>query len=191
MSRNLGKASAATIQPKGPPVSMIDAGMPESEAASPAHAESALPSVLDPLPEPPREAEPDRPPPAIALINPERRQRSVGEPIASDVAKTRIHIRNWRWPGAVNDFTLEPWLRTVDRFYINAVGGPLAVDEPRPRTGLGFEDCRRKAKALFKRGIRYLVIEDGMSLTSALLRLEQWDEMLKKGELGVLDYGKG
>lgn len=72
----------------------------------------------------------------------------------------------WRWPGAEQDFPQEPWLRNVRIYYPNAIGGPLAVDEPR------YENervaCKRKSKALKARGIRYLVYERGMSMDDAM-----------------------
>lgn len=91
--------------------------------------------------------------------------RNMKLTLPEQLAVDRIYVVNWRWPDADKDFPTEPWMRSVRWFYPNAPGGGLAVDEPR------FDNekviCKRKAKALKARGIRYLVYDRQMTLEEA------------------------
>lgn len=76
--------------------------------------------------------------------------------LAAEIARDTIHIRNSRWPGAAEDFPHEPALRTCGKFFRDAEGGPLYMDEPVTKGEV--EHCKRKADKLRARGLRYVYI---------------------------------
>ncbi len=90
--------------------------------------------------------------------------------LAEQISGTQYYIRNWKWSGAVEDFPNEPWMRCVDKFFPRAGVGPLAIDEPVMESEM--VACERKAKALKKRGIRYLVLKEGMTLQQCQVALD-------------------
>lgn len=105
-------------------------------------------SAVQALPQPPREL-------------PEPRDMVEYLGLAAEVAESVVYVRNSRWPGAAEDFPHEPALRTCDKYFREAKGGPLYIDEPVTRADVAA--CRRKATALAARGFRYVYIDRGPS----------------------------
>ncbi len=97
----------------------------------------------------------------------EPRTRNATQCLANDVAQTDFYQRNFRYPGAGEDFPVEPWYRTVAKYYPNTEFGPLFVDEP--TTDLDVEKCiKRKAPKLHARGLLYVILDKSMSLEDAI-----------------------
>jgi len=89
---------------------------------------------------------------------------------ADKIAKSRLYVRNWQWPGAREDFPHEPGMRAVDKYYPYAAGGPLLVDEP--TTARDLDDAKRRAKFVQKRGYRYVYLTRDMDEHDAMLVLK-------------------
>ena len=90
--------------------------------------------------------------------------------LACKVAGTNVSTGNWKFKNADKHFPHDPVSRRVDRYFGNAVGGPLYVDYAH-----GAEDvkrCQKKAAILAQEGLRYCYIEDDMELEDVLAQLE-------------------
>lgn len=100
--------------------------------------------------------------PGVVLRDP---KKSLGEQIAGST----IYSKNFKWSGANADFPHSPALRTVEYCYPFAVGGTLLIDvcgqNDSPNT------FKEKAKVLKKRGYRYLIQTDKMSIMDAMVQL--------------------
>lgn len=77
--------------------------------------------------------------------------------VTAKIAGTTICNRNWKFKNCDKHFPVEPLLRTVDKYYPGAKGGPLYADEP--VTEEDEKDCVRKAKALKSEGLRYIWVK--------------------------------
>lgn len=91
----------------------------------------------------------------------EREPRDMREflGLAAEIAQDTTYVRNSRWEGSREDFPHEPTLRTCDKYFKDAEGGPLYIDEPVTKADLA--NCKRKAEALRARGLRYVYIDRG------------------------------
>ena len=90
--------------------------------------------------------------------------------LSAKIAGNTICNRNWPYRNARKHFEISPLLRTVDKFYPWADGGPLYVDEP--VTAQDEKECALKAVALKSEGLRYLVIKKDMTEVEARAQLE-------------------
>ncbi len=50
--------------------------------------------------------------------------------LAAQVAGITTYVKNWRIPHAQKNFPYDPLMRTVDKYFQYAKGGPLYIDEP-------------------------------------------------------------
>lgn len=89
--------------------------------------------------------------------------------LSDRVAEDNFYYLKHYFPGGLNEFRDFPNLRMVKKFYPYAKGGPLYVDEP--VFEFQKEECRRKKDVMKKLGLRYIVLEDGMSKEDALSQL--------------------
>ncbi len=89
--------------------------------------------------------------------------REIG--LAAQVAGITTYVKNWRLPRARENFPHDPLMRTVDKYFQYAKGGPLYVDEPTNPTDV--ERCKAKAKVAAKEKIRYCYILPEMKLDEA------------------------
>lgn len=76
--------------------------------------------------------------------------------LAAKLAKDTQYTGNWRIPNALKHFPADPILRTVEKYFPYAEGGPIYVDEPTDNIELA--QCQRKAIALHEEGMRYFII---------------------------------
>ena len=90
--------------------------------------------------------------------------------IAGQVAGVTVYCRNYKFRNAAEHFPHEPLMRTVDKFFQVAKGGPLYVDEPIDQQEAKL--CERKAKALGKEGLRYVYITKDMTFEEAAAQLD-------------------
>lgn len=79
-----------------------------------------------------------------------------GHGLASKIAESDLSSRNFKFKDAETHFPLRPTWRTVDRYFPNAKGGPLLVDEPEDKADI--DACAEKAKVLKKLGYRYVYL---------------------------------
>ncbi len=109
---------------------------------------------------------------ARAMNGRQRDQRTPEERIglAAQVAQNTMHVRNWKYKNADKHFPYDPLARRVDKYFQNAKGGPLYVDEPMEATDL--ERCKKKAKVMAIEGLRYCFIEREAKLSDVLKQLE-------------------
>ena len=77
--------------------------------------------------------------------------------IAEKLAGTSMHVKNWVYDGAREDFPNEPWMRHVAYFFPKTKHGPLYMD--RPINDYKTKECERRARALAARGLKYFVIK--------------------------------
>lgn len=107
----------------------------------------------------------------IQKIEARKDLRSRAERLAGD----RICVLNWRFPEAANVFPTEPWMRTVSKYFRDASGGPLMVDEPELPHQV--ERCKRKLPILRelgkKHGFRYVVLWPDKTEADDIMELEQ------------------
>lgn len=87
--------------------------------------------------------------------------------IADQVAGNSYHYKNFYYPGGAESFPHEIDMRMVDKYYPNAVGGPLLIDEPMLPDDV--RKCEVKAKALKEKGFRYLVIRRESTLEECMV----------------------
>jgi hypothetical protein len=90
-------------------------------------------------------------------------KREIG--LAAQVAGVTTYVRNWRLPKAQTHFPFNPEMRTVDKYFQFAKGGPLYVDEP--TTEGDIEKCKKKAQVAKIEGIRYCYVTITMKLDEA------------------------
>lgn len=83
---------------------------------------------------------------------------SVADKIAGDV----FHYKNWYYPNSRIYFPEHGELRFVEKYYPNAKGGPLYVDEPLFEADI--TDCYKKLPALKDQGLRYVIIKPGQTI---------------------------
>lgn len=98
---------------------------------------------------------------------PEQQFRSISE----KVAQSNVCVLNWVFPGAREEFPLEPRMRSVKKYFPYAKGGPLLIDEPQRADEIA--QCERRAKILAKLGFRYLIIKAGMNEIDCQFELER------------------
>jgi len=113
---------------------------------------------------------------AKLLSNHERRinYRSKADRIARD-----FECQNkWIFKNAAKYFPDEPWMRTVDKYYPNAEGGALLIDEPELPHDI--KRCERKQIVLEAMGYRYLIIKPEMTDIDCFTELEACGQRLKK-----------
>ena len=91
--------------------------------------------------------------------------------LAGDVAQDVVYVRNTRFPNGYLHFPVEPLMRTVDKFFPQAVDGPLYIDEPVSKREIA--DCKRKAAAMKLEKLRYAYIAPEMTLEDILKQLEE------------------
>jgi hypothetical protein len=103
----------------------------------------------------------------------ERQPRDMAEYIglAAEVAQDTVYVRNTHWDGAEKFFETEPLMKTVDKWFPYAVGGPLYVDSPTSKSEE--RDCIRKAEAMKKLGYRYCYIGENMDLDEVQSQLKE------------------
>lgn len=90
--------------------------------------------------------------------------------LSAEVAGDMFYIRNTRIPNAATHFPTDPLKRTVDKYFGDAKGGPLYIDEPVTESDI--EICKEKAAAMAKEGVRYAYIAPDMELKDVLAQLE-------------------
>lgn len=90
-------------------------------------------------------------------------------PVQEQIAESSVHYCNWQYEGAREDWPLHMAERHVARMYPYAKPSALLVD---------FADteeekfiCEEKAKRIRKRGYRYLIVSNGMTVEQALEQL--------------------
>lgn len=104
-----------------------------------------------------------------------KRQRDIPDEIeligtAAIVAGDAMFNRNWPWKNARKHFEINPLMRTVDKHYPYAVGGPLFVDEPVTKEEVAL--CEIKRKAMVSEGLRYLVVTKDTTEADARAQLK-------------------
>lgn len=92
--------------------------------------------------------------------------------VSDQIAESKIFYRNWKWPKCYEVFpnSLHAAKRFVTKYYPNAVGGPLYVDEP--RTPKEKQDALEKQKILRKQGIRHIIVDGETDYFKALEQLD-------------------
>lgn len=80
-------------------------------------------------------------------------------------------IQNWKFKGAEEAFPNEPWLRCVGKYYPEAIGGPLLIDEPTSLEQM--KQCERKRKYLAGLGYSYLILKPEVNPSDDQLELER------------------
>lgn len=81
--------------------------------------------------------------------------------LAAKVAKSTVYYRYKRIPNAEKHFPLRPLLRSVEKYFPYAEGGPLWLDEPTDEQEL--RECGEKAAAMKAEGLRYIIIPRGLN----------------------------
>lgn len=80
--------------------------------------------------------------------------------LSAKIAKSTVYTGNRKFKNADKHFPNLPLLRTVQKFFPYAAGGPLYVDEPTdPQEE---RECIKKAVAMKAEGLRYVVITRDM-----------------------------
>ena len=95
--------------------------------------------------------------------------RVTEEELIGQITKSQITFKNWKFPDADILFPNEPIMRTVDRYYPMAEGGPIFIDEPMYDDDLPV--CEKKAKFLREKGIRYIYLTKTTTLHDVALQL--------------------
>lgn len=93
--------------------------------------------------------------------------------IAAEVAQDTTYIRNTRIPNPMKHFPNDPLKRTVDKYFRDAVGGPLYIDEP--TTALDIKYCEEKAKVMRIERARYAYIAPDMDIGDVRAQLETYE----------------
>lgn len=89
--------------------------------------------------------------------------------IPEQIAKSKIHFRNWEFPGAKTAFPYHRNMRFVERMYPYALPKPLLVDQPENHHERA--ECEQKAQVLRRMGYRYLILEPSMTVLEAMDQL--------------------
>lgn len=82
--------------------------------------------------------------------------RSAYLGIAGEISGDPIYVGHTRWPNGEKHFPIEPLLHTCSKFFPYAKGGALYIDEPEIEDDV--TNCKRKAEAMKKEGLRYCYI---------------------------------
>lgn len=108
---------------------------------------------------------------AIRLTKFEARQELRSR--AERLAGTRLCVMNWKFPEALESFPTEPWLRTVTKYFRDAEGGLLAIDEP--ELPYQVERCKKREpilrKIAKKYGFRYVILDPNKTEADDILEL--------------------
>jgi hypothetical protein len=83
--------------------------------------------------------------------------------IAAEVAQDTVYMSNTRWDNAEKHFPVDPLLRTTDKYFPYAAGGALYIDQP--STAGEVRECKRKAEAMRKEGLRYCYVPPFLDVT--------------------------
>lgn len=100
---------------------------------------------------------------------------------AEKLAGSKIWIRNFTVQALMNAFKEEPKLWHVSRYFPQAEGGPLYVDEV-----MGHHDlpkAKRKQVAMEKAGLRFLVLTNDMTQEQEVEALEKCGQPSKQQEM--------
>lgn len=89
--------------------------------------------------------------------------------ISEKIAESRVLFRSWKNDGLKAAFPHERRLWTTEKYYPDAKGGPLYIDEPQGTQEVA--ECERKREVMKKLGHRYLVIRVGTDLFAAMQQL--------------------
>lgn len=108
----------------------------------------------------------DKPTPALDVA----RKRDSASGLADEVAGSKLCYRHWYFSEGIGKFPHRPHMRSVGRYYPEAVNGPLLVDEPMYPHEI--DDCAEKANVLRALGYRYLIIEPGDTMADIIDQLE-------------------
>jgi hypothetical protein len=92
------------------------------------------------------------------------------------LAQSVDYIMNVKWDLGDVNYPNSPEMRTVNKFYPNAKGGPLYVDEPNDEQNA--TRCYEKQTKMRKLGLRYVVIEKNMGLYDVQMQLEESERNL-------------
>ena len=115
----------------------------------------------------------DSPKHRAAIEKCDARKRLIA--VSDQIAKSLVWFRNWKWPGSEDMFPRSVEMRTVEKYYPYAEGGPLLVDEPRDERDVVL--CYEKQKVLKKLGFRHIVVESYPRATTLFDALEQLGEI--------------
>lgn len=99
-----------------------------------------------------------------------REQPDASLTIEAQLAGIHLYCRNFKFKNAAVHFPHDPLLRTVDKYFQFAKGGPLYVDLPTNDVEIAW--CKKKAPALWQEGLRYVWITQEMTLEEAWAQLE-------------------
>lgn len=117
---------------------------------------------------------------AMVVVHPESEDKPIErEPrdvnkflgVAAQLAKSTVYCGNWKFKNAEKHFPHAPLMRTVDKYFPYANGGPLFVDQP--VTEQDETACQKKAKAMKQEGQRYVYITKDMNLEDALVQMKE------------------
>ena len=107
----------------------------------------------------------------LARFDARQNLRSRAERLAGD----HLCVMNWRFPEAADHFPVEPWMRSVTKYFRDAVGGPLAIDEP--EAGYQLDRARIREPILRKLGkkygFRYVILEPNKHESDDIMELEK------------------
>lgn len=87
------------------------------------------------------------------------------ETLYEEITKNRYHIKNFKFPFADELYPAQPGLRSVDKYFPIAEGGPLYVDIPQHQADLA--ECKKKAAFFKEKKIRYLYISGDTDMVAA------------------------
>lgn len=90
--------------------------------------------------------------------------------MAFQIAESEVYCGNWKFKNADKHFPYNPLLRTVDRYFPYAKGGPLFLDLVQTKNEE--QGCKLKAAAMKYEGQRYVYITAEMTLQDAIDQLE-------------------
>ncbi len=97
--------------------------------------------------------------------------------LSSKIAESTICNRNWPWKNARIHFIDQPLLRTVDKYYPQAKGGPLYIDEPLTKEEEKL--CEIKRPKMLQEKLRYIVINKEASEHEVRSQLKGIDGLAK------------
>lgn len=91
--------------------------------------------------------------------------------LSAQIAQDTVYCRNMKFPRGIEFFPTDPLMRTCDKYFQFAVGGPLWVDEPSDPVDI--RRCIEKAKVMEVLGLRYVYISDDAELEDVLKQLKE------------------
>lgn len=103
---------------------------------------------------------------AIEARREARTLRDLTMTIPEQVAKSKVHFRNYEFKEGRKEFHYHRDLRFVEKMFPYALPKPLLVDQP--QTPQHLEECQRKAVVLKRLGYRYLIFSPSMTIEEAL-----------------------